>query len=421
MKRFFLILLTVILLFNTYVYAQPIDINGEAALMVDAESTRILYEKNAHKKMYPASTTKIMTAILAIEYGKMDEMVLADEEVIRLTSGSHIALDYDELVRFEDLLNALLIPSGNDAALALGKHISGSLDGFIEAMNKKAKEIGALNTNFTNPHGLHDDNHYTTAYDLYLITNYAMKYDLFREIVFKSTYRIPPTNKKPLERIMHSTNKFLHGNEKIYVNGKLVPIEYEGIAGVKTGFTNQAGRCFVGFSKKNGRGIYTVVLNAEGSEVFADTIKLMDYGFNTFTTSPIGHGNEFIDNINIINGSLPYASAVLEKDIYYTLSDNETSGIERKVRINDEIIAPISKGDILGAVEYYLDGKLIAEANIISTISVDLVTSIKLFSFLLQRWYLGLFALFGIWLIYRVYVISKKNIRRKRSRVNFYR
>lgn len=418
MKKIFLILITLLLVFNTYVHANPIDINGEAALLVDADSNRILYEKNMNKKMYPASTTKIMTAILAIEYGKMDEMVLADEEVISLTSGSHIALDYDEEVRFEDLLNALLIASGNDAALALGKHISGSIEGFVEAMNKKAKELGALNTNYTNPHGLHHDNHYTTASDLYLITTYAMKNDTFREIIAKSSYKIPPTNKKDQERVMYTTNKFLYGNEKIYVDGKLVPIRYEGVAGVKTGNTNEAGRCFIGYSNRNGRNIYTIVLNSENAEVFADTIKLMDYGFNNFSTFPIGNKNEFIDNVDIVNGNLPYASAVLESDVYYTLANNESQKIEKKIKVNDELVAPISKGDVLGKVEYYLGDDLIAEASIVSTISIELVPSVKLIGILLKRWYL---VLLGLWLFFRVYVVVNKNIRRKRRKASYYR
>ncbi len=153
-------------------------------------------KKNPNGKLFPASTTKIMTGILAIEKGHMKDMITIDPEVIDLTYGSHIALDYDEEVSFEDLLNAMLIASANDAALALGKHISGSIEDFVKLMNDKAKEIGAINTNFVNPNGLHDDNHVTTAHDLALIAKYAMENEVFRSIVGKSSYTIGPTNKK---------------------------------------------------------------------------------------------------------------------------------------------------------------------------------------------------------------------------------
>ena len=177
MKRKLIFLMLLIFLFSTYTFtyaSEDLNLNGQAAILIDYESGAILYEKNMDERLYPASTTKILTAILAIEYGKMDEMVTVDPEVISLTKGSHIALDYYEEVSFEDLLNALLIQSANDASLALAKHIAGSIEGFVEMMNEKAKELGAKNTNFVNPNGLHNDNHYTTAYDMALIAKYAM-------------------------------------------------------------------------------------------------------------------------------------------------------------------------------------------------------------------------------------------------------
>ena len=174
MKKCALILSFLLLITYSISFADDLNLVGEGAILIDGETGQILYEKNSHKRLYPASTTKIMTAILAIEKGNMEDTVTIDEEIVCLTDGSHIALDVGEEIKFEDLLNALLIESANDAALAIAKHISGSIEEFVQMMNNKAKEIGALNTNFTNPNGLPDEKHVTTAYDLSLIAKYAM-------------------------------------------------------------------------------------------------------------------------------------------------------------------------------------------------------------------------------------------------------
>ncbi len=166
-------------------------------------------------KLHPASTTKIMTGILAIELANMDDMVTIDDEVVYLTDGSHIALEPGgEQMKFEHLLNALLIESANDTALAIAKHISGSIDEFAKLMNDKAKELGALNTNFVNPNGLTDENHLTTAYDLSLMAKYAMENPTFRQIVCNYTYQIPETNKKTEVRYLKSANKLLYSSQR---------------------------------------------------------------------------------------------------------------------------------------------------------------------------------------------------------------
>ncbi len=419
MKNILIFCLVLALVLPTFAFAdgpKNLELSGEALLLVDQDSGRILYEKNSDKKIYPASTTKIMTAILAIEYGKMDDMVLIDDEIVDLTDGSHIALDRQEEVKFEDLLNALLIASANDAAMALGKHIAGSLDAFADMMNAKAKELGAVNTHFANAHGLHDENHYTTAYDLYLMASYAMENDLFREIVNKTHYTIEPTNVKEEARLMHTTNKFLYGNGKLYLDDKLIPIRYEGISGVKTGYTPEAGNCLVSFAQKGGRNVYSVVLKSKGTEVYSDTMELMDLAFEDFTTVTIASKNEFIDNVDVANGKLPYASAILDKDIYYSLAKDETSSIERKVVLDEDLVAPISKGDPLGMVEFYLNGEKIAETQMVSTLAVDLQPATKLKDQILDKWYL---VLFGLWFIFRILVLFSRR-RRRKSRSPYY-
>ncbi|NLN14462.1 MAG: D-alanyl-D-alanine carboxypeptidase [Tissierellia bacterium] len=408
-----------IFLFSTYTFtyaSEDLNLSGQAAILIDYESGAILYEKNMDERLYPASTTKILTAILAIEYGKMDEMVTVDPEVISLTKGSHIALDYYEEVSFEDLLNALLIQSANDASLALAKHIAGSIEGFVEMMNEKAKELGAKNTNFVNPNGLHNDNHYTTAYDMALIAKYAMANETLREIASKSSYTIGPTNKKDESRYLYSTNSFFYGNDKINLNGQLIPVKYDGVICGKTGYTPEAKNCLVTLAERNGQSLIAVVLKSNGKEVYADTHKLLNYGFENFDNITLGHANEFIDNVEVENGILPYAAVVIDKTINYPLRPNSVEKVERKVMIEEDIKAPITKGDVVGTVEYYLDDHLIGKGNLISTIDILEVPPPKLYEFLLDKWYLVAFTLIISLRIIRLYNRTKRR-RRRRSKI----
>lgn len=417
-----MLFLVAIIFLNTYSYAsgESLNLSGEGAILIDFDSGAVLYEKNIHQKLYPASTTKIMTAILAIEYGMMDDIVTIDPEIISHTNGSHIALDYDEEMSFEDLINALMITSANDAALALGKHVSGSLPEFIALMNEKAKELGALNTNFVNPNGLHDDNHYTTAYDLSLIAKYAMSNEIFREFASKSSHTIEPTNKKDEPRYLYSTNSFFYGNESINLNGQSIPIKYDGVICGKTGYTGNARNCLVTLAEKNGQYLLTVVLKSDGKEVYADTHKLLNYGFDNFDNVVVGHANEFIDNVKIENGTLPYASIVIEKDVNYTMRINTLDRVERKINLNEDINAPLTKGDVVGNVEYYLDDILIGKGDLISTIDVSEVPPVKLHQIILQKWYLVVFALFFILRFIHLFRKSRKRRRRRSSRVYGY-
>ena len=415
MKRKFALFLIMIILLNTYSYADgdELALSGESAILIDFNSGDILYEKNIHQKLYPASTTKIMTAILAIEYGMMDDIVTVDPEIISLTKGSHIALDYDEQMSFENLINALMIASANDAALSLAKHVSGSIQGFINMMNEKAKELGALNTNFVNPNGLHDDNHYSTAYDLSLIAQYAMSNETFREFASKSSHTIEPTNKKDEPRYLYSTNEFFYGNNKINLNGQSIPIQYDGVICGKTGYTSNAGNCLVTLAEKNGQYLLSVVLKSDGKEVYADTHKLLNYGFDNFDNVIIGHANEFIDNIEIENGTLPYASIVIDKDVRYILKTNTSDSIERKISFNDEIKAPLAKGDKVGTVEYYLKDTLVGEGDLVSTMDVSVIPPVKFYERILDKWYL---VVFGTLIILRFVYLYKKSQRRKKRR-----
>lgn len=421
LKKVFSLALAFILLLNTYafVHADELNLSGQASLLIDYDSGIVLFEKNPHEKLYPASTTKILTGILAIENSNMDDIVTIDPEIISLTAGSHIALDYDEEMTVENLLHALLIQSANDAALALGKHVAGSVDGFVKMMNDKAKELGAVDTNFVNPNGLHDEQHVSSAHDLAIFAKYAMENETFREITGKSSFTIPPTNKKTEPRYLYSTNKFLYGNEKINLDGQTIPIKYEGVSGVKTGYTGNAQNCLVTFAEKNNQKLLAVVLKSDGKEVYTDTHKLLNYGFNNFSNTFIGHANEFIDNVSIDNGHLPLVSAILKENVSYPLHSNSLDRIEKKINIDKELKAPINKGDNLGKVEYYLDGNLIGEGDIVSTFAVEALPPTNLIRKILDKWYLFVFAF--IIIIRFGYIMNKSKRKRNRRRSKSFR
>ena len=417
MKKCALILSFLLLITYSMSFADNLNIVGEGAILIDGETGQILYEKNSHKKLYPASTTKIMTAILAIEKGNMEDIVTIDEEIVYLTDGSHIALEPGEKIKFEDLLNALLIESANDAAFAIAKHISGSIDEFVQMMNDKAKELGALNTNFTNPNGLPDENHVTTAYDLSLIAKYAMGIEKFRDIVKNYTYQIPITNKKNEIRYLKSHNKLLYSTKKIDVDGKWVPIKYNGVNGIKTGYTQAAKSCLVTSAKRNNQELIAVVLKSEGYSLYSDIHKLLNYGFDNFEKVIISNKNQFVDNISLTDGIYPLVAGITNEDLIRTIPKGSKDKIEKKIQFNEEIHAPIKKDQILGKIEYYLEGQLLGQTDIISTLNVDKIPDETWIDKIKSKWYLsfvGLGIILIILIILRINILIKRKQKRRR-------
>ena len=390
-KSICLILILIFLLTPIVSFAENLEIFGEGAILMDADTSQVIYEKNAHKKLFPASTTKIMTGILAIELGNLDDIVTIDNEIVQLTDGSHIALEPGEQLTLEELLNALLIESANDSALAIAKHISGSIDVFINLMNEKAKEIGAKNTYFVNPNGLHHDEHYSTAYDLALMGQYAMKNDTFKNIVKNYTYTIPITNKKNEPRFLKSANRLIYSTSKINIDGNAVPIKYEGATGIKTGYTKKAQSCLVSSVNKDNRNLISVVLKSNGENLFLDTHKLFNFGFDNFRNEKLGFSNQFIGNFNVNRGASPIVSGILKDDISYSLNLDKLDAIESKINTLEDIQAPIKQGDILGYIEYILDDTVIAKGDIISTANIDIDPDSILYKKILNKWYLFVF------------------------------
>lgn len=255
-----------------------LNLYSKSCILIERSTNRVAYEKNAYEKLYPASTTKLLTAILAIEKCNLtDTIVITNEMVSKIPSGYTIAnLQVGETLTVEQLLNALLIPSANDAGYALAIHISGSIENFATLMNNKAKEIGCTNSNFTNPSGIHNDNHYSTSKDMALIGLYALKYPTISAIGSKTSYSLPTIN--GVVRNFETTNTLLKNNEKNY---------YEYATGLKTGFTQPAGSCIVATAKKDNMEFLVVILGApeptnEINYRDSDCKILFDYGFTNY-------------------------------------------------------------------------------------------------------------------------------------------
>lgn len=250
--------------------------SAESAIVIDAKTGQILYEKNAHTKMYPASITKIMTAYLALENGDLNSKITMSEDAVwGIERGSsHIALDVDEQITLEDALYAVMLVSANEAAWGVAEHIGGSLKEFTDMMNSKAAELGCENTHFVNANGLHDDEHYTTAYDMALITKAALTNEKFMEITSSTYHKILPTNKNSEQRDLWQDNKLINPDSEYY---------YEYCQGGKTGYTDQAGGTLVTWAQKDDMQLICVTLNGSSALNYTDSAALLDYFFNNYS------------------------------------------------------------------------------------------------------------------------------------------
>jgi len=258
-------------------------ISSPCVLLIEKETGDILYEKNAYDRMYPASTTKILTAIIVLEKCYLNERVVVSSSAISSVPPSYTKanLQPGEEFTVEELLNVLLIPSANDAANVLAEHVSGSIADFSSLMNEKAAEIGLKGSHFTNPSGIHDENLYTTAFDLSLLARYAMNIEKFREIVAKTEFTLPGTTIHPeADRSFHTSNFLLNPDEKNYY--------FPSTTGIKTGFTDSAGDCLVASAKKDDIEFIAVCLNGKTlnngvREKFLDCKTLFDFAFDNYT------------------------------------------------------------------------------------------------------------------------------------------
>jgi len=384
-KCLLFIILFITIISNKNIYAD-LSLSCSSDILIDAESGRVLYGYQENKKIYPASLTKLLTALTALDLGDLDDILIVDEKTPYEVDGSHIALEPKEELSLYDLLHGLLIASGNDAADVIAKNYSSYEGEFLELMNEKARELGALNSNFVNPHGLHDDNHYTTAYDLSIIAKEAYDKEIIKEIIGKNKYTIDITNIKKEARHLISTNKLLVGTgygNQIIINNSWVNMKYEGATGMKTGYTPKAGSCLIGSAERDGISLITVVIKGSTTEVYTDTHKLLNYGFDNFEKINLVYANEFIKNLDISSGDSKYLSLITSEDLYTVINKDKLNEIDSSISIKDYNL-PVKKGDVLGKIKYSLGDEIIGEVPLKAAFKVDLVviedTNLTLFA-----------------------------------------
>lgn len=340
------------------------EITAASAILIDSSTGQILYEKNAHEKRYPASTTKIMTALLAVENLKMEDTVTVDAEAASVT-GSRIYLSEGEYILVKDLIYSLMIASANDSAVALGKAVAGSVPAFAEMMNDKARQCGALNTHFNNTNGLPDEQHYTTAYDLAMITKAAFAHQTFRDIVATPTYKIAATNKYG-ERELINGNRMLWDTKPRYeYNGEQIAPKYEGTNGVKTGYTDAAGSCLVASVNRDGHELIGVVMGSEREMHFLDMIKIMDYGFSNYDSFTVCSAEDFRYSIKVKKSEVKTVEVGITEDIKITLpAGTGTDKITTEVDMEKKYEAPLEQNQAIGTLSVYYDGNLLCRADI---------------------------------------------------------
>lgn len=411
---YFLITYFFIQIFDNFSFANnstEIETYSPSCILIENSTGKILYEKNAYEKMYPASTTKVMTAILTLENTNLNDKTIVSENAVTSIPDdySNANLQIGEELTIYDLLKALLIPSANDAAVVLAEHIAGSVENFSSMMNEKAIELGCLNTHFVNPNGIHDENHYSTAYDLSLIGRYAMKNDTFKQIVSTTDFSLPATNAYfENNRYFRNSNLLLHNNYKI--NG--VSYYYENCTGIKTGYTEPAKDCIIASASKDNLDVTLVILGADKtsdglSGRYLDCINLFNYAFNNYKMYTIAVANSKLDEANIINGTeeTKKLDILIQDDIKIFADANlDISTITPKINLNPIILAPISKNSVIGKVIYIYDGNEYT-ANLIAGSNVE--TS-KIFTIILNSLLAGLSIILVILLI-----IPKRKIKSK--------
>lgn len=365
-KKFSLSLLIVVLLSHSlYASEVPGTIYSKGSVLIEKDSKRVLYEKNAHEKMAMASTTKIMTCMVALESGKLDEIVTVSKRAARAPKVK-LNLKVGEKQKLGDLLYSLMLESHNDTAVAIAEHIGGSVEQFCMMMTEKAKAIGAKNTCFETPNGLDSEAHYSTPYDMALITAYALDNPDFVKIINTTQISIPTTQVEgSIQHDLTNKNRFLS--------------QYEGAKGVKTGYTSKAGHCFVGAAEKDHMELIGVALGAgwdsKGkARKYTDVIKLMNYGYNNYKKYKVLDRGEEKGILQVLNGKEEQVNLYVNETIILPLTEHEKDTLELKKTVMEEVEAPIKENQIVGKIEVVCNGKVLKKVDLLTKQKVDKAT-----------------------------------------------
>ncbi|MBR5303001.1 MAG: D-alanyl-D-alanine carboxypeptidase [Clostridia bacterium] len=327
------------------------ETSAKAACILEMQTGRVLFEYNMHARLPMASTTKVMTALLAVELGSAQDRVTCSQNAFGV-SGTSIYLQLGEVLTLEEMLLGLMLSSGNDAAVAIAEHIGGSVEGFVNLMNARAREIGAVNTHFANPHGLPDENHYTTAYDLALITREAMKNAAFRELVSMQRASIPWTG-RGYNRQLTNKNRLLS--------------DYPGATGVKTGYTSKAGRCLAFGASRDGLELVGAVLSC--GDWFDEAARLMDSCYETYSMTRVLGPTISAGRMAVTDGKKDSCGMCVMEALDVPLCVGETAQVV--LDVPGSIRAPVYPGMHLGTAKLVVGGRVYGAGEVVASERVD--------------------------------------------------
>ncbi len=446
MKKIFF-LIACLTFINTIVFANSItnstsyntdslEITAPHAVLIDMDSGKMLYEKDGYTATYPASTTKILTAILVLENCSLDEEVTASYEAVNsvYANGTTASIQEGEKHTVKDLLSTMLIHSANDAAYILAEHVGGSIQSFASMMNARAKELGALCTNFVNPNGLPNSSHKCSAYDMTLFANYAMNnFPEFREIVKTVNYSLPITPE--YEKLYFSeypnaqkATRYLTTTTNHLINPARTAYYYEYATGIKTGYTDAAANCIVASAKKDDVELIVVIFGASGwGNLRDDTVKLFEYGFSKLKSETLASAGNIIDKIKIKNAETnnDLLNVVVKDNLKATVSNTDlVEAFSPSIVINSDLKAPIESGDIIGSITYNIYNKtytsnLLAGNSIVEKVSVTAVAT-NIFSIIIKiiLWAVGIIVALFISLVFlRAFIITQNQKKSRRRRM----
>lgn len=398
---------------------------GTSAIIMDAGSGEILYEKNIHDRRDPASITKMLNCLVVLETLDLNQEITVGEEPIKI--GNNIDLKPGETIKVEELLYAIMLPSANDAAEVLAIAAGGSVENFCDMMNERAARCGAVETHYTNPNGLNtwgQENHRTSAYDLAMIAREAMKNPMFRKLVSTKRHTIPATNMSEA-RHLRTTNYCMMEGKKlktVTINGQERSILYKGCKGIKTGSTGTAGECYCGYAKRGNTAFIAITLNASTMEErFSDVIQLWDYGFSKYRTYTVASSKTPIDDVHVKRGNKSKVEVGLASDMDLTLNKGyDKEKITSQLDLDDNAMeVPIKKGDTLGTLTAYKEGTPVARQEVYALENVKKggpLSYIGIADEDLPFFFAGLISIIIILILIRIIMVKMKKNKKARRR-----
>lgn len=386
------------------VWAEPaVNINGKAAVLLDADSKQVLYEKNKDEKLPPASITKILTVIMAIESGKLDDTVTIGPNPA-LLDGTKVYLEKGEKIKLRQLVIAAMVHSANDAALAIAEYLGGTEEKFVQRMNERARELGAKNSHFVNAHGLSVENHYTTAYDMGVLACYAMQNKTFREIVQLKVYDWQGQAWQ---------TRLINKNQLLW--------SYNGATGIKTGYTTEAKCTIVASANRDQQELIAVVLGSVGNNTWTDAAAVLDYGFAHFQKLQLANPSQIAARVQIDQEQKQELRLAPAQELTISVPQGGNKKVESHV-VLQPLGKQVEKGQVSGRMDYFIDGEQVGSVDLIACNSIELASRpyFEYFLFGIAGIYL-VQILWRIWQLYRAH--KKRNIfgRGRRSSRILYR